>query len=227
MIDLNANKIMELENTTPEPAETIGGKDWQPTTDLGQQIDNYINDFILLECGAESLKDLGALQWSSCCFYVGSHIRPLSPLPKPKKDYSINWMESQGAKDYFLFMLNQFLYFCGVGGKVPFVMDFWKFSGLALLEIPLGFALDSGACGITPDWVESIVNIIKTTEKQGLESILTDRKTNTQGTLALLQNRHGYNSTGSQEQLHISVIKADSLPFFGNIAQCQNENENE
>ena len=77
--------------------------------------------------------------------------------------------------------------------------------------------------GVSPDYVNTVVMTVKEAEKHGIESILTDRKTNTQGALTLLQIRHGYDLKGiAQDSLQV-VITADSLPVIGQIAQREND----
>lgn len=203
-------------------AEIVGGQEWQPPQDFSMLIDTYLTDYFEIECKVESIKDLCALQWSGACMYVGSHLRPITPLPKQKAYFNMEWTTAQGIKTYFLFMLNTFFYYCAQGAKVPYTFDFWRFVGLSAIDSPWGVNVMNG---ITPEWLQSIINTIKQAEKQGLESILTDRKTNTQGAITLLQNRHGYTTTGQAETIQINVVGADSLPYFGNIAQCENGGE--
>ena len=195
--------------------ETIAsGCQWYAPDDIGLIIDNAYKDYIEIE-----LKDpcsLSALQWSAACCYIGNRLRPLSPLKGILYKKPSLWMQAPGAGDFFECVLPFFFFTCCNADKIPFLRDFWLFSGLQLQELPPAFVVREG---LSPGYVLTIAETIKAAEKQGIESILTDKKTNTQGAILLLQARHGYTMQHPADDPLKALITADSLPVFSQLAQ--------
>lgn len=194
------------------------GAVWIPPDDFGQIIECAYRDYIDIEC--DGVKDLTALRWSACCMYIGKRLRPLSPFKRSIYKKASLWINAPGAGDFLGACLTSFLFACLNADKIPYIRDFWAFSGFDVLEFPAWYEVKEG---VSPDYVFTVVKTVKEAEKHGIESILTDRKTNTQGALTLLQIRHGYDLKGiTQDSLQV-VITADALPVIGQIAQKEND----
>ena len=198
------------------------GERWKAPEDLSNIIENYINDCIDFEIGQdpERVRTGSALLWSAICVYVGSRILSLSPIYKRS---SIQWYYRSGASEYIKAISYHFIYFSLLYNKPPRISDFWHFSGVDALGGVNNFVVWGES---SPTWLKNTINTIKEAEKQALEGMLTSKQFATSGVLAILQNGFGYNGGESSILLESHAIGAESLPFFCNIAQCENEGEN-
>lgn len=213
--------MISLENDTAPEGVQENTPAWTAPADLPSLIDSYINDFIDIELGtdADGLRAASPLVFSSLCAYVGARLRPLSPLPlvPPPVRRVVYWHDIPGMDSYLYYILEVFLYRCNYFARVPFGADFWRFSGFSMSELPCGWSVGRG---LIPGWLSELLGILKNSEKIGLEALLPDRRTNTAGAVALLQNRHNYGAgAGPDMLLENEVILADALPVFGDSAQ--------
>ena len=207
-------------DTTPAQA-SASAPAWMAPDNFPGLVDSYIADYIEIELGtdADGLRAASPLVFSSLCAYVGARLRPLSPLPvvPPSSRRAVYWQDLPGIDQYLYTVLELFIYRCNYFARVPFSADFWRLAGFALSELPCGWSVGRG---LIPGWLSDLLAILKNAEKISIEAILPDRRTNTAGAVALLQNRHNYGAGAIAAPLIATeVIRADGLPVFGEIAQ--------
>lgn len=188
---------------------------WKPPEDLSQVIESYISDCIEFDIcqDAERVRNGSPLLWSAVCVYVGSHLLPLSPLFSKS---SLQWYNRSGADRYINELLKLFIYFALLYNKPPRLSDFFHFSGVDHFGGVNSFAVWNESI---PTWLQNAINTIKEAEKQALEGMLTSKQYATSGVLAILQNGYGYNGSDTTLTIENRIITAESLPFFGDIAQ--------
>ena len=188
------------------PAEMVAASDYDLPADMGDCIEQWINDYATRY--NIDLSRLNSQQWRSCCDYIGQQIKSKGILIDREKTrggavftYKPERLEG---------LLYLWAFFSGVYKQVPLEGDFIAFTG-----VHRNYFYDYDGRGLTSSRVQ-IVKKAHEIEERGALSAAVGGGSNAVGGMFTLKTRHNYTETPTRpEMIAVVVPSAPSLPVLG------------